>query len=116
MPRKGENIYHRKDGRWEGRLVVGKTATGKTAYRYFYGHSYAEVKRRLAKALILQEEDTGRRAAVWQYMQTAPPPNGLPTGWRRKSGPLSNSQPMASTADKSSSTFFQWLESFLCAK
>ena len=73
MPRKGENIYHRKDGRWEGRLVVGKTATGKTAYRYFYGHSYAEVKRRLAKALILQEEDTaeGRRLAVYADGSTA---------------------------------------------
>lgn len=24
MPRKGENIYKRKDGRWEGRYVVAK--------------------------------------------------------------------------------------------
>lgn len=24
MPRKGENIYKRKDGRWEGRYVKGR--------------------------------------------------------------------------------------------
>lgn len=57
MPRKGENIYHRKDGRWEGRLAVGRTSGGKTAYRYFYGHSYAEVKRRLAEALVLRDKE-----------------------------------------------------------
>lgn len=39
MPRKGENIYKRKDGRWEGRQqkIGGK-------YYYFYGKSYREVK------------------------------------------------------------------------
>jgi integrase len=39
MPRKGENIYKRKDGRWEGRQqkIGGK-------YQYFYGKSYREVK------------------------------------------------------------------------
>ena len=67
MPRKGENIYHRKDGRWEGRLAVGRTSGGKTVYRYFYGRSYAEVKRRLAEALVLQDkESTGAgRLAVY---------------------------------------------------
>ena len=30
MPRHGENIYKRRDGRYEGRYVIGKTATGKT--------------------------------------------------------------------------------------
>ena len=30
MSRKGENIYKRKDGRWEGRYKKGKTAEGRT--------------------------------------------------------------------------------------
>lgn len=38
MPRKGENIYKRKDGRWEARYVKGCTTEGKTAYGYCYGH------------------------------------------------------------------------------
>lgn len=39
MARRGENIYKRKDGRWEARLLIQK---GK--YRYFYGKSYREAK------------------------------------------------------------------------
>lgn len=30
MARHGENIYKRKDGRYEGRYVTGKTINGKT--------------------------------------------------------------------------------------
>ena len=30
MARRGENIYKRKDGRWEGRYVKGKRANGAT--------------------------------------------------------------------------------------
>lgn len=29
MPRKGENIYKRKDGRWEGRYIKSRTPAGK---------------------------------------------------------------------------------------
>ena len=29
MARKGENIYRRKDGRWEARLLIGKKENGK---------------------------------------------------------------------------------------
>ncbi len=42
MPRRGENIYKRKDGRWEGRQLK---MDGK--YQYFYGKSYREVKDRI---------------------------------------------------------------------
>ena len=44
MARKGENIYRRKDGRWEGRY---RTETAK--YRSVYGKSYQEVKNKLIK-------------------------------------------------------------------
>ena len=47
MPRKGENISKRKDGRWEGRYIAGRCADGRAKYRSVYGHSYNEVKQRL---------------------------------------------------------------------
>lgn len=47
MPRRGENIYKRKDGRWEGRLLRGHHPNGKAIYQYVYGKSYSEAKRKL---------------------------------------------------------------------
>ncbi len=47
MPRKGENIYKRKDGRWEGRYKVGYNDSGTAKYRSVYGKSYQEVKTKL---------------------------------------------------------------------
>lgn len=46
MPRKGLNIYKRKDGRWEGRILREKKE-GKRQYYSVYGHSYKEVKDKL---------------------------------------------------------------------
>ena len=48
MARRGENIYHRKDGRWEGRYKTGYDESGKAKYRSVYGHSYAEVRSKIA--------------------------------------------------------------------
>lgn len=48
MPRKGENIYKRKDGRWEGRYIKGRSETGKAVYDYVYAHSYRDVKSKLS--------------------------------------------------------------------
>ncbi len=53
MSRKGENIYKRKDGRWEGRYIKGRTLEGKAIYGYIYAKSYREVKVSLAKAMCL---------------------------------------------------------------
>lgn len=47
MPRRGENIYKRKDGRWEGRYIKGH-AYGKAQYGYVYALSYADVKEKLS--------------------------------------------------------------------
>lgn len=44
MPRRGENIYKRRDGRWEGRILK---PDGK--YLYYYGKSYKEVKEKMKK-------------------------------------------------------------------
>lgn len=34
MARKGENIYKRKDGRYEGRYIKGYGANGETRFGY----------------------------------------------------------------------------------
>lgn len=47
MSRRGENIYKRKDGRWEGRYSKGRRENGKIHYGYIYGRSYKETKKRL---------------------------------------------------------------------
>ncbi|MBO1308810.1 site-specific integrase [Enterococcus sp. 669A] len=44
MARTGENIYKRKDGRWEGRYHIGRRENGRLRYGYIYGKSYREVK------------------------------------------------------------------------
>jgi len=47
MAKRGENIYHRKDGRWEGRYIKGRKPDGKPRFGSVYGRSYGEVKKRL---------------------------------------------------------------------
>lgn len=47
MSKRGENIYKRKDGRWEGRYVKCRTLHGKIQYGYVYGKSYSETKAKL---------------------------------------------------------------------
>ena len=44
MARRGENIYKRKDGRWEGRYKNGLKPDGRTRYSSVYGKSYSEVR------------------------------------------------------------------------
>lgn len=51
MPRKGENIYKRKDGRWEARYIKQRTSEGKAIYGYVYAKSYKQVKLKLQKLL-----------------------------------------------------------------
>ena len=49
MPRKGENIYKRKDGRWEARYHKSRNADGSIRYGYVYARSYTEVKNKLVR-------------------------------------------------------------------
>lgn len=53
MPRKGENIYKRKDGRWEGRYIRGRDINQKAIYGYLYGKSYTEVKSKLKQVTVI---------------------------------------------------------------
>lgn len=51
MPRRGDNIYKRKDNRWEGRYACGYTSEGKTKYHSVYGKTYGEVKEKMTQIL-----------------------------------------------------------------
>ena len=46
---KGENIFKRKDGRWEARYVKGHQPSGKIKYGFCYGRSYKEAKEKVTK-------------------------------------------------------------------
>lgn len=50
MPRTGENIYKRKDGRWEARFIFAYNTDGKARYKHLYAKTYSEVKAKLIKA------------------------------------------------------------------
>lgn len=47
MARRGENIYKRKDGRYEGRYIRRYDTSGKAVYGYVYAKTYAEAKEKL---------------------------------------------------------------------
>lgn len=63
MPRKGENIYKRKDGRWEARYIH-HYENGKAKYKSVYGFSYAEAKAK--RQAELSKPDNMRVSAVKQ--------------------------------------------------
>ena len=52
MARKGENIYKRKDGRWEARYIVDRDGTGKAKYRSVYAWNYLDVKKKRQDAIL----------------------------------------------------------------
>lgn len=58
MSRKGENIYKRKDGRWEGRYVKSKSPSGKTQYGYVYAKTYRDAKEKLRKAFASHSQQS----------------------------------------------------------
>lgn len=65
MPRRGENIYKRKDGRWEGRYIKGYKGR-KAQYGYVFARTYNEVKNKLAMSgntngQVLSESETKQK-------------------------------------------------------
>lgn len=48
--RRGENIFKRKDGRWEGRYICNRREDGRAKYHSVYAHSYAECSQKLNAA------------------------------------------------------------------
>ena len=54
---KGENIFKRKDGRWEARYVRDRDIYGKIRYGYCYGRTYSEVKEKVTKCKAFVTRD-----------------------------------------------------------
>lgn len=68
---RGENVFRRKDGRYEARYIKGRKADGRPLYGYCYGKTYEEAK---SKADIARNrlhfpeapgQDGGRKLAVF---------------------------------------------------
>lgn len=75
MPKRGENIHKRKDGRWEGRYKKVINTCSKTQYGSVYGKTYGEVKSKLAELYQRQvkklnpidiERKFGEVLALWK--------------------------------------------------
>lgn len=65
MAKKGENIYARKDGRWEGRYMIERLASGKYHYGYVYAGTYREAKELLLKKKmeLLQQKQCSEKVS-----------------------------------------------------
>lgn len=50
MSKKGENIYKRKDNRWEARYIIKYNSDGTPKYGYCYGKTYREAKQKATQA------------------------------------------------------------------
>lgn len=51
MSRRGENIYKRSDGRWEGRYIRGRTSEGRAQYGYVYAATYSACREKRRQRL-----------------------------------------------------------------
>ncbi|MDE6603794.1 MAG: site-specific integrase [Lachnospiraceae bacterium] len=60
MPRRGDNIRKRTDGRWEGRYPA-ISEDGKKRYLSVYGKSYNEVKEKLTARMYMLNRDDSHR-------------------------------------------------------
>ena len=47
MAKRGDRIWRRSDGRWEGRVKIGTYPNGKTKYKSLYGKSYKDVREKM---------------------------------------------------------------------
>ena len=68
MSRRGENIYKRKDGRWEGRYIKGRKLNGSIHYGYVYGKKYYDVKQKLT--LIKSQLSYYQEQIIYSYSGT----------------------------------------------
>lgn len=60
MPRVGDNIYLRKDGRWEARYTISKDENGKAKYRSVYGETREEADENRLVSMMKMGEDFKR--------------------------------------------------------
>lgn len=64
MARKGENIFKRKDGRWEARYEKGRDPNGRIIYGYCYAGTYREARQKVnvLKASVIEGRHTEKRS------------------------------------------------------
>lgn len=61
MPKKGTNIYRRKDGRWEGRYIKEYDHSGRAKYGYVYAKSYREAREKQLRMQAGEEKRDNRK-------------------------------------------------------
>ncbi len=69
MARRGEHIYKRKDGRWEGRLFYVDPVTGKRKYRSVYAQSCAKVRMQMDQ-LVHGEGASMIRVTLQEWLES----------------------------------------------
>lgn len=62
MPRHGENIFKRKDNRWEGRYISHYDNNGKAVYRSVYAKTYKDVRQKLETAKVKNVNRTSSKS------------------------------------------------------
>ena len=69
MPKTGENIYKRKDGRWEARFISGRKPDGCAKYTSVYARTYAAAKAKLEerKRMVVSRPAGSCRLTVTYY-------------------------------------------------
>ena len=69
MARKRENIYKRKDWRYEGRYIRTRDENGKAVYGYVYARNYADVKEKLTEyKTVKKKKPTGSSDTLSQWL------------------------------------------------
>lgn len=74
MPRRGENIRKRTDGRWEARFFITDPDTGQKKCKSVYDKTYTDVKAKLIKTKYM----FGKEAQETQKEVSASQPDNLP--------------------------------------
>ena len=73
MPRRGDSVYHRKDGLWEARYVKSIDTFGKKKYGSAYGKTRREAKEKRQAAmdnLLLFQTPLGPRNITVERLVT----------------------------------------------
>lgn len=58
---RGENVFQRKDGRFEARYIKGRKADGKPIYGFCYGRTYEEAREKAVRAREKLEDESIQR-------------------------------------------------------
>lgn len=71
MSRRGENIYKRKDGRWEARYISSVLPDGRKKYSSVYAESYSKVKEKrnsIMSSVVLKKPNANPNKTIEELM------------------------------------------------